>query len=176
MKAVALGKITPPSGTITGATNATPIVVTATAHPFATGDTVTVSGVGGNTAANGTWIITNIDANSFRLDGSTGNGTYTSGGVGIGVKLIVTDRTIRAAKILFQVIAGNTGKTHIGVGAAMNITSKAGLIKDMPANASGDPAEFTLDDGCGANLLQPADYAVSGAVTAEGMLATYWQQ
>lgn len=68
------------SGTVTGATNATPIVITSTAHGLASGSTVTVASVGGNTAANGTWVITVVDANSFSLRTSVGNGAYTSGG------------------------------------------------------------------------------------------------
>ncbi len=66
--------------TITGATNASPIVVTITSHGFETGDQATISGVLGNTAANGNWSITVLTANTFSLDGSTGNGSYTSGG------------------------------------------------------------------------------------------------
>lgn len=66
--------------TITGATNATPIVITATAHGFSTGHTVYITGVGGNTAANGTWRITSTGADTFSLNGSVGNGAYTSGG------------------------------------------------------------------------------------------------
>lgn len=65
---------------ITGATNASPIVVTITAHGYATGDQATIAGVLGNTAANGTWTITVLTANTFSLTGSTGNGAYTSGG------------------------------------------------------------------------------------------------
>lgn len=65
---------------ITGATNASPIVVTSASHGLTTGARVTVSGVGGNTAANGTFVVTRIDANTFSLDSSTGNGSYTSGG------------------------------------------------------------------------------------------------
>jgi len=36
--------------------------------------------VGGNTAANGTWTITVTNSTTFSLNGSTGNGAYTSGG------------------------------------------------------------------------------------------------
>lgn len=67
--------------TITGATNASPISVTATSHGFSTNDIVNIAGVGGNTAANGTFQITVVDANTFTLNGSTGNGAYTSGGI-----------------------------------------------------------------------------------------------
>ncbi len=68
------------TGTVTGATNASPIVVTSSAHNLTTGARVTITGVGGNTAANGTFTVTYVDANSFSLLGSTGNGAYTSGG------------------------------------------------------------------------------------------------
>lgn len=69
------------SRTVTAATNATPIqITTSVANALTTGQTVTISGVGGNTAANGTWTITVINNQNFTLDGSVGNGTYTSGG------------------------------------------------------------------------------------------------
>lgn len=74
---------------ITGATNATPIVVTATAHGFANGDIVICGQVGGNLAANGVWKIANVAANTFELtdpvSGSNvvGSGAYTSGGYAI---------------------------------------------------------------------------------------------
>lgn len=69
-----------PSGNVTNATNATPIVITSPNHGLTTGNVVTVSGVAGNTAANGAFNVTVIDANTFSLDGSAGNGAYTSGG------------------------------------------------------------------------------------------------
>lgn len=68
-----------PTGT--AYTNATPIVVTTSApHGLSTGASVTITGVGGNTAANGSWAITVTDATHFSLDSSVGNGAYTSGG------------------------------------------------------------------------------------------------
>jgi len=67
--------------TVTAATNTSPIQITTSAtNNLVTGQTVTISGVQGNTAANGTWTITVINGTNFTLDGSTGNGTYTSGG------------------------------------------------------------------------------------------------
>src|SRR5574344_349995 len=68
---------------VSNATNATPIVITAVAHPFITGDKVQISGVGGNTAANGTFTITNIGTDTFSLDGSVGNGAFTTNGTAI---------------------------------------------------------------------------------------------
>lgn len=66
---------------ITGATNAAPIAITATAHGFSTGDKVYVQSVGGNTNADGNWSISVSDANTFSLLTSSGNAAYTSGGI-----------------------------------------------------------------------------------------------
>ncbi len=68
------------SGTITAATNASPIAVTSVAHGLSTGTRVTITGALGNTAANGTFTITKTGADTFTLDSSTGNGAWTSGG------------------------------------------------------------------------------------------------
>ena len=68
--------------TITSTTNATPIVVNATAHNLQTGHIVTISGITGNTNANGRFRVTRINTNSFSLtDAATdrqavGNGTH----------------------------------------------------------------------------------------------------
>ena len=70
-----------PSITVAGATNATPIVITTTtAHGLASGTQVTITGVLGNTAANGTFTIAVTGPDAFILVGSVGNGAYTSGG------------------------------------------------------------------------------------------------
>lgn len=66
---------------VTGATNATPIqITTASSHGYTTGQSVSISGVAGNTNANGSWLITVNGTNTFTLTGSAGSGTYTSGG------------------------------------------------------------------------------------------------
>ena len=63
-----------------------PIVVTTTSSTagLQAGDMVTVSGVNGNTAANGNWVISNVTGGAgggtFTLNGTVGNSTYTSGG------------------------------------------------------------------------------------------------
>jgi len=65
---------------ISGATNASPIVITIFGHALITGDQVTIAGVVGNTAANGTWTIIVLTADTFSLTGSVGNGAFTSAG------------------------------------------------------------------------------------------------
>ncbi len=69
------------TGDVDGATNASPIEITTdTDHGLETGNIVTISNVGGNAAANGTFQITKTGTDKFTLNGSTGNGAYTSGG------------------------------------------------------------------------------------------------
>ena len=65
---------------VTGASNASPIVITSAAHGLSTGDTVTLVSVGTNTAANARYKVTVVSSSTFSLDGSTGNGTYSTGG------------------------------------------------------------------------------------------------
>ncbi len=69
--------------TITNATNANPIVITTQEpHGYFQSGTVVVAGVGGNTAANGTWTATPLTPYTFSLP-VAGNGTYTSGGTAL---------------------------------------------------------------------------------------------
>ena len=93
--------------TISGATNATPIVVTTTtAHGITDVSYATVAGVGGNTAANGTWVVERVTTTTLKLRNSVGNGAYTSGG-----SLTPTDT--------FTVIAELTNAEDIGINATL---------------------------------------------------------
>jgi type II secretory pathway pseudopilin PulG len=66
---------------VSAASNASPIVVTTySPHALFTGNTVLISGVLGNIAANGKWAVTVVDATHFQLNGSSGSGAYGSGG------------------------------------------------------------------------------------------------
>jgi hypothetical protein len=69
--------------TITAATNANPVQITAAAHGRTTGDIVQIASVGGMTQINDKlFAVTVVDADNITLDGvdGTGFGTYTSGG------------------------------------------------------------------------------------------------
>lgn len=67
--------------TITGATNATPIVVTTSAaHGVVDVSYGTVAGVVGNLGANGSWVLEAVTTTTLRLRNSVGTGAYTSGG------------------------------------------------------------------------------------------------
>ncbi|MBF0140068.1 MAG: hypothetical protein HQL74_07295 [Magnetococcales bacterium] len=113
--------------TVTNATNATPIVITATSHGLTTGDAVVIGGVTGNTAANGRFRVTVTDANTFSLQGFAtganvaGNGAYVSGGQMIDLSNNVTLADITAgARIATSTLGSKT--TTFGVFDAADVT------------------------------------------------------
>lgn len=91
IKAALIDPVTADTGirAITAASNATPIVITSTAHGFTNADLVYVNGVTGNLAANGFWKIANAAANTFELTDPVtaanvvGSAAYVSGGYAI---------------------------------------------------------------------------------------------
>lgn len=113
------------SGSITGATNATPIVITSNGHGLSNGDVVYITGVGGNTAANGVWTISGVAANTFNLNSSAGSGAYTSGGTW--VRLNETRATALAVQNGVYVKNGATTRTYLGTGMT---TSTSGETAD----------------------------------------------
>lgn len=76
------------TGSITGITQASPGVVTSTAHGLVTGDVITFASIGGMTELNGnSYLVVKIDADTFSLKefngtaiDTTGYTAYTSGG------------------------------------------------------------------------------------------------
>lgn len=88
-----------PTKTITGATNANPIVITCVGHGYQTGDAVVNASLGGtNTNANGTFYpITVIDADHYSIP-VAGNGTYTSGGT--------SQKYVTRNRLIFKSIIG----------------------------------------------------------------------
>jgi hypothetical protein len=131
---------------ITGATNATPIVVsTSVAHGYSTGDVVFIVNVGGNTATNGVWKINVTSSTQFSLDDSSGNGTFTSGGA----LAPMFCRTIKTASALVQPIASFAPLRTVSLGtrvawvASANVTATLattfgkGSVYDQIAIAAG---------------------------------------
>jgi hypothetical protein len=87
------------TGTITGITKANPGVVTCTAHPFAAGDVIYITGVAGMTQLNGNYykVGASPGVNDFHLHtladanlDTSGYTTYTSGGTATSPYEIVT--------------------------------------------------------------------------------------
>lgn len=131
----------PQTGTITNATNATPIVITSATHGLSTGEYVRIIEVEGNTAANGDWQITELTGNTFSLDGSVGSGAYTAGG---------RWDFIVDGDILVKANGGPTGiETTVAVGVtagdvAVTVADATGLIEGQEL-FFGDISDFTQD-------------------------------
>jgi hypothetical protein len=81
--------------TITGATNASPAVITIASHGFVTGDWIGIENVGGNTNVNILGKVVAIDANTFSITtpagvAINGNSAYTSGGTATRIRVGLT--------------------------------------------------------------------------------------
>lgn len=158
------------SGNITGATNAAPIVITSTAHGLTTGTVVTIASVGGNTAANGTWPITVLTANTFSLNNSTGNASYTSGGTwtvqGVSVTLgqsVVAGHTLVAVigTYAYPVWSNVTGATN-----ASPIEITTGIAHNL---STGNTAQISgVQGNTAANGLWPVHVTSSTTFTLDG--------
>ncbi len=120
----------PGPNAITGATKATPIVITSANHGLVDGNFISITGVTGNTAANNTstnktWKVDVIDSNTFRLltaggSNTTGNGTFTTTGVGAWTPAITA--ASNASPIVIT-----TGANHnLSTGMVVNISGVTG--------------------------------------------------
>lgn len=129
---------------ITGATNATPIVITSTSHGFANGDIVTIGSVGGNTAANIVAKVANQTTNTFELQNAdtganiAGNGAYTSGGFAMKISGSLSLNDVAAGGRIATVTLGS-----------ITITESGSLIVFDAADStftavSGDPSEALI--------------------------------
>jgi hypothetical protein len=154
---------------IIGATNATPIQITsAAAHGLATGDFVTISGVIGTTAANGTWTITNTGAATFTLNSSAGNGAYVGGGVIEGGDLGEVDRVIQANAVPDSVTAITRSATAFNVAVTATVTVPNASVAAYTSAVQNALATYfaTLPIGGIAGLVQYND--VIGVLYAAG--------
>lgn len=123
-----VGDVVPPADiAVTGATNASPIVITtALAHNRTTGDRVEIRQVLGNRAANGLFSVTVLTTTTFELDGTSGSGAYVSGGF---MSVVTCDHLIAQVPVnpdgsrgtfIFKpkVYRGNSNGTTITFGVA----------------------------------------------------------
>ena len=155
LQATTVKAIAPATVTITNATNATPIVVTATAHGLVTGDFVTISGITGNTNANGFFKVTRLTADTFSLQNYStgadiaGNGAY--GGTPVAVtgivyapRVLVGDGTAAAPSIAFG-SEQDLGAYRLGAGVAV-LTKAIGIGYNGTGAARLDPSNgyYTL--------------------------------
>ena len=137
---------------LTGATNATPIVITSNNHGLNSTDQVRISGVTGNTAANGDFFITVINNNTFSLNGSAGNGNYAGGGTWAKIEGI--QPTVKP---------GSQGRIHFSIAAdpnSPNMVYIGGDRQDNPFPNSIGATDFTANLMRGDRSVAPNAAAV----------------
>jgi hypothetical protein len=161
---------------VTSSTDATPIVMTVTAHGYVTGDRVLIIGHTTNIAANGVFKVTVLSSSTFSLQdeftganiAGTGSG---SGSSGLTVKappiLMVKDYR----NIIIQFGTSGTATTTLKVAGSLgkpdNATNTIAARKDMP-NFAG-----TVSPSNYYGFLQVIDLDTAAAVNgATGLVAT----
>lgn len=118
---------------VTSSTDATPIVITATAHGFATGDRVMIYGHTTNVAANGIFLITKVDANSFQLQDEFTHADVAGTGAGAGASGIA----VKAPPIVLMSDYKNA-ILQVGTTGTATMTAKiAGSLGKPVASQSG---------------------------------------
>jgi hypothetical protein len=135
--------------TVSAATNASPIsITTSKRHRLSTGDSVTITGVVGNTAANGTWTVTvpsgGSGNTSFTLNSSVGNGAYVSGGLGVKNISIVSASGTAGSTITVT----TSGNHNLSTGDSVYITGNTaanGTWTVTVANGNPGRTAFTLN-------------------------------
>ena len=176
------------SGTVTGASNANPIVITAANNGLQSGDLVTIAGVTGNTKANGTFAVTVIDANTFSIP-ATGNGSFG----GTPTWTLATETTpsniqeVAATSSSVTLAWGSInppgGVTGAATAFGFNIyrAEKSGstwgpLMKlDFATNLGTDPANSYVDNGSKTPSGAPSfSYYPDGQLA--NFYAAYWSQ
>jgi len=151
------------SVSVTAASNATPIVITAAGHSLADGDLVTIASVGGTTDANGTWVVSGVAGNDFALVGSVGNAAYTSGGTASEVNLeygFVDQPILPFTMYSFRTPSGLAQRCAFGC-----------LPQEINFSLGQDVAEFTSSGRC--RFVIDTSYFSSGDVDETGGLATF---
>lgn len=175
-----LGTVSTLNKAITGATNASPIVVTVTAHGWANGNIVVIRGIGGNTATNGTWVIASVTANTFALTtvpaaggtalNSTGNGAYTSGGTAFNLSLVSASTDIsagRSAGATDPTLALNLATPGNGIVSASNptLTLNASTTLDAYVTYQSAPTDRLIHFNDGKHQVRVDADAASSATT-----------
>lgn len=124
---------------VTGATNASPIVCAVpTTAGLTTGMVGTVSGVQGNSAANGYWTFTVVDGTHVSLNGSTGNGAYLRGGVVEAGDLGLVDSVEQSRATPNAVTTVTTSAQNLVVNVVATVFVPSAFVSDY-VNAPSQP-------------------------------------
>lgn len=161
--------------TITSSTDATPIVVTATAHGLLTGQRVLIFGHTTNVAANGIFKIGVTTTNTFQLlDEITGVAVAGSGaGAGSSGICLLAPTVLKATgfrNVILQIGTSGTATTTLKVAGSLGKTAASALAPrsaypnigatQVPANPWSYLASVNLDTG--ATLAGSTGVVVAG--------------
>ena len=116
---------------VTSSTDATPIVVTATAHGLLTGDRVLIYGHTTNIAANGIFKVTKLTANTFSLQDEFTGANIAGSGAGAGSSGVMVKAppillTTGYRNIVLQVFTSGTATTTLKVAGSLGAAFTAG--------------------------------------------------
>lgn len=144
--------VIPSTKNITSSTNATPIQVTISSHGYATGDVIQITGHTTNTAANGTWIVTNTGTDTFTLDGSVGNGTGGSSGTAQNINTKTVKLASAQTKTVTMCDTAFTAANSAAVALSTNIYKQGTASIQLTTPGAGTVANtryayFTLPGG-----------------------------
>ena len=150
---------------VTGTVNRTFIDITADKHGLATGNKVRVSGVLGNTGANGDFTVTVISENVFRLNNAVSSGIYTSGG-----SWIPLVGNAPAAGVTSRLVLGVTASRAIDINVANHglKTGEKVRISGVGGNNAAN-GTFTVTV-VSASVLRLTGVAGTAAFTQNGQL------
>lgn len=182
IESVLLDNVTPV--VVTSSTDATPIVVTSTAHGLKTGQRVLIYGHATNIAANGIYMVGAVTANTFSLlDEVSGANVAGSGaGAGSGGYCLPAPAVLQLpdfARVTVQIATSGTATLTVEAlgsqGVAPSQQQAAGV--GQPNSARADFPNFgatvgyknpivalaTIDKTSGATIAGGTGYAASGA-------------
>lgn len=171
-------------GVITAVTNATPAVITSTAHGLANGNSVNIMDVAGATGVNGgPFTVYNVAANTFQImtvtttvTGTAINtpGTYTSGGTwSLGGVEDVSLKLFSSATTPAETdTAGTYTVLTPGSGYAVKtLASKLSSVSGWTAPASGAPTSAWSAEAAVAEATQASQsWSFSGTFTVNGYI------
>jgi len=165
---------------VSGSTNATPIVITVAANSgLKTGDRLAISGVTGNTAANGEWTLELVTATTFKLLGSVGNGAH--GGTVRAAQIFDTTPLMDDHSVSVEIggnLVGTITLTSFASYAefAANDNSQSGFVNAL--GQSGSDQGVTNTNATSASTSTKATTAIvmaatNAGLTTEGRLSRY---
>jgi hypothetical protein len=172
------GQILESDVTISGATQANPVVITATGHSYDNGDEISITGVVGMTELNNKrYLVANKTTNTFEItdvDGTNINGTgftaYTSGGVANRVYEISTPYlTAELFDIKFAQSADVMYITHPN--HEVEKLSRTGHTSWTLADVDFTDGPY-LDDNITTTTLNPSAHTVGTGVTVVASATT----